>query len=170
MTRSRLRNRLLKNRSEENWKLFCKQRSKCVSLLRKSKKYYFENLNEANIRDNKRFWKTVKFFLSKKIHLPERINLTEEESNSLLTNYEEVAKVLNNFFANAVKNLSIPNYENCGSLTENIDDLTLKAIAKWRNHPSILAIASEYKNRANFSFNFVSKEDVLTEIKVLCVS
>ena len=35
---------------------------------------------------------------------------------------------------------------------------------------SILAIASEYKNRANFSFNFVSKEDVLTEIKVLDVS
>ena len=37
-------------------------------------------------------------------------------------------------------------------------------------HPSILAIASECKNRANFSFNFVSKENVLTEIKVLDVS
>ena len=34
---------------------------------------------------------------------------------------------------------------------------------------SILAIASEYKNRPNFSSNFVSKEDVLTEIKVLDV-
>ena len=54
-------------------------------------------------------------------------------------------------------------------MAENIDDPTLKAIAKWRNHPSILAITSEYKNRANFSFNFVSKEDVLTEIKVLDV-
>ena len=55
-------------------------------------------------------------------------------------------------------------------MAENIDDPTLKAIAKWRNHPSILAITSEYKNRANFSFNFVSKEDVLTEIKMLDVS
>ena len=55
-------------------------------------------------------------------------------------------------------------------MTENFDDPTLKAIAKWRNHPSILATASEYKNRTNFSFNFVSKEDVLTEIKVLDVS
>ena len=54
-------------------------------------------------------------------------------------------------------------------MAENIGDPTLKAIAKWRNHPSILAIA-EYKNKANFSFNFVSKEDVLTEIKVLDVS
>ena len=72
-------------------------------------------------------------------------------------------------FANAVKNLNIPNYENCDSLAENIDDPTLKAIAKWRNHPSILAIAPEYKYKANFSFNFVSKEDVLTEIKILDV-
>ena len=106
----------------------------------------------------------------KKNHLPERINLTEEENNSILTNREQVAKELVNFFANAVKNLNIPDYKNCDSLAENIDDPTLKAIAKWRNHPSILAIASEYKNRASFFFNFVSKEYVLTEIKMLDVS
>ena len=52
-------------------------------------------------------------------------------------------------------------------MAENINDPTLKATAKWTNHPSILAIASEFKNKANFSFNFVSKEDVLTEIKML---
>ena len=55
-------------------------------------------------------------------------------------------------------------------MIENIGDPSLNAITKWKNHPSILAITSEYKNRANFSFNFVSKEDVLTEIKMLDVS
>ena len=55
-------------------------------------------------------------------------------------------------------------------MAENINDSTLEAIAKWRNYPSILAIASEYKNRANLSINFVSKEDFLTEVKVLDVS
>ena len=55
-------------------------------------------------------------------------------------------------------------------MAENIDDPTLKAIVKWRNYPIILAIASENKNRANFSFNFVSKKYVLAEIKVLDVS
>ena len=128
--RCRLRNCFLKSRTEQNRKLFCKQRNKCVSLLRKSKKDYFENLNEKNITDNKRFWKTVKPVLSENIHLPERINLTEEENSLLLTNCEEVAKQLNNFFANAVKNLNIPNYENCDSLAENIDDPALKIIAK----------------------------------------
>ena len=100
--------------------------------------------------------------MSKKNHLSERINLTEEENNSLLKNCEEVTEELNNFFANAVKNRNILNYENCDSLAENIDDRTLKAIAKCRNHASILEIAPEYQNRANFFFYFVSKEDALT--------
>ena len=55
-------------------------------------------------------------------------------------------------------------------MAENIDNPTLKAIAKWRSHPSILEIVSECKNRANVSFNFLSKEDAFTEIKVLDVS
>ena len=86
MTRSRLRNCFLKNRSAENRKLFCKQRNKCVSLLRNSEKDYFTNLYEKNITDNKRFWKTAKPFLSRKIHLSELINITEGENNSLFTN------------------------------------------------------------------------------------
>ena len=86
------------------------------------------------------------------------MNLTEEENDSLLTNCEEVANELNNFFTNAVKSLNIPNYENCDSLAQNIDDATLKAIVKWRNHPSILEIASEYKKEQSFlSIIFLKK-------------
>ena len=55
MTRNRLRNRFLQNRSEKNRKLFCKQRNKCILPLRKSKEDYLANLNENNITDNKRF-------------------------------------------------------------------------------------------------------------------
>ena len=108
---------------------------------------------EKNYR-KKTFLENGETLLAKKNHLPESIYLTKGESNSLLTNWEEIAKKLNNFFENAVKNLNIPNYEYCDFLAENIDDPTLKAIAKWRNQPSILAIASEYKNRANFEFCF----------------
>ena len=129
MTRSRLRNRFLKNRSEENRKQFCKKRNKCVSLLGKSKKDYFENLNKKKLQITNVSGKPSNRYCQKK-NLPERIDLPEEENNYLLTNCEEVAKELNNFFASAVKNLNISNYENCDSLAENIDDRTLKAIAK----------------------------------------
>ena len=127
-----------------------------------------QNCNEK--ADCKLFWKTVKRFLStkkknkRKLLIPERINLIEEENDFLLTIRDKVAKELNSFFANAVKNLRILNYEDFDSLEEKIDDLTTKAIAKWRNYPSILTIASEYKNSASFLFGFVFKENVLTEI------
>ena len=51
---------------------------------RKSTKDYFSNLNGKQITDNKRFWKTVKPFLSNKVQSSERINLTEK-NNSLVT-------------------------------------------------------------------------------------
>ena len=63
-----------------------------------------------------------------KKHFLERINLTEEENNSLLTNCEEVAKELDNLFANVKKNLNISNHKSCDSLAENSDDPTVKAI------------------------------------------
>ena len=81
----------------------------------------------------------------------------------MLKNCEEVAKELTNFLFNAVKNLDVPSYENCDSFAENINDSTLKALVKWKNHPSIL-------DRTNYCFNFVSKENIIAEIKPLHVS
>ena len=102
MTRTRLRNHFLKNRSNRNRDLFRKQRNLCVSLLRKSKNDYFSKLNDkANVTDNKRFWKTVKPFLSNKVQSAETINLTDEH-DSLVTDCGKVAKELNSFFSSVV--------------------------------------------------------------------
>ena len=51
--RTRLRNRYLKKRSEQNRLSYVKQRNYCVSLLRKTKKDYYANLNVKDIVDNK---------------------------------------------------------------------------------------------------------------------
>ena len=53
MKRSRLRNKYLKNNNEENGKLYVKQTSYCVSLLRKTKKVHCENLDEKKAFDGK---------------------------------------------------------------------------------------------------------------------
>ena len=59
--RSRLWNRFLKNRSEVNRIHYIRQRNCCVSVLRKTKKkQYYANLNEKDVADNKKLWKTVK--------------------------------------------------------------------------------------------------------------
>ena len=129
MTRTRLRNRFLKNRSNRNRDLFRKERNLCLSLIRKSKKDYSSNLNEKQIADNKRFWKTVKPFLSNKVQYSERINLTEE-NDSLVTDRGKFAKELNSFSSSVLKNLNIPNYDGYDPLSDNIDHPTRKAIVK----------------------------------------
>ena len=66
MERTRLRNTFLKNLTVANKLAYTKQRNFCVLLLRKLKRGYFANLKEKNITDNKKFWRTVKPFLSNK--------------------------------------------------------------------------------------------------------
>ena len=60
MTRSRLRNKYVKTEMKKNRAIYVKQRNYCVSLLRKSKKKYYENFDGRNVMDNKLFWKTIK--------------------------------------------------------------------------------------------------------------
>ena len=73
MQRTKLRNKFLKDPTEHNKISYTKQRNCCVSFLRKEKKEYFVNLNEKDIIDNKKFWQTVKPFLSEKLKSREKI-------------------------------------------------------------------------------------------------
>ena len=143
MTRTKLRNIFLQNKSEENKIRYTKQRNFCVSLLRKTKKQYYQNLNEKSIVDNKLFWKTVKPFLSEKISGMDKIDLIE--NNELIKNDLKTAEVLNIFFSNIVQSLNIARYTSEESFVDNISDPTLKAILKYRNHPSIIAIRKNIK-------------------------
>ena len=74
-----LTNKFLKNKSNENKKNYVKQRNHRVSLLRKTKREYYSNLDEKNICDNKAFWKNVNSMLSKKIKPNEKITLIQND-------------------------------------------------------------------------------------------
>ena len=117
--RARLRNKILKDRSEENKKKYSRQRNYCVSLLRKPKSDYFRNLNEKNINDNKTFWKTIKPFLSDKVRLTNKMTLIDNEE--IIMDDCNTAKILNSFFSNIVSHLNIAEYLNCESLANNIN-------------------------------------------------
>ena len=106
-------------------------------------------MDEKNVIDNKKFWKTVKPLLSDKSVSREKINLTENEK--MLTSESETAKTLNNFFSNTVKKLKIPKFNSNNSVTQNIKDPVFKAILKHKNHPSILAI-QKYSRNKTFHF------------------
>ena len=95
----------------------------------------------------------------------EKITLVDNEK--IITNDKEIAKVLNDFFSNIIKTLNIPKKDHTDSIVENP---TLKAILKYRKHPSILAIKRKLKSGPVFTFNHVTKEDVIKEINNLDAS
>ena len=74
------------------------------------------------------------------------------ENNELVKADLETSEVLNNFFSNIVQNLDISRYSNDEHLVSNTNDATLKAILKYRNRPSIIAIRSKCKDKGNFNF------------------
>ena len=76
--------------------------------------------------------------LSDKMKSSEKITLAEEEE--IINGDGENAEIINTFFSNAVKNLKIPEYQETDSLANNISHPIFKAILKYRNHPSIVAI------------------------------
>ena len=60
MTRTRLRNRFLKEPTQMNRLARKKQRNYYVSLMRQNKKEYYGSINFNHITDNKNFWRVIK--------------------------------------------------------------------------------------------------------------
>ena len=165
MKRTRLRNKFLKYKTIEYQEEYNKQRNYCVSLLRKTKRSYYENLNERNVTDTKNFWKTVKPYLSNKNISNSKITLVENDT--ILTEDKKVAKELNDFFSTIVMNLGISRPNDFDPLSENIRDKTIQAIVKYRDHPSIVAIRNKCNRTPYFIFPNISAEEITKEIRKL---
>ena len=75
MLRSKLRNQYLKCNSEEARTRFKIQRNLCVTLLRKAKRDYYENLDLGKVSDSKKFWNTVKLVFGNKVTTRNKITL-----------------------------------------------------------------------------------------------
>ena len=105
MTRSRLRNKFLKKKSQECKQTYNKRRNDCVTMIRITKKNYFDYLNIRNITDNEQVWKTVKPFFSSKVGDNERITLIE--GDRVVPEGREVAETIKSYFETIVEILGI---------------------------------------------------------------
>ena len=170
MTRSRLRNKYLKEKSADSKIAYDKQRNYCVNLLRRTKKKYFANINISSITDNKKLWETVKPLFSDKISHKETINLAVNDT--ILSDDQVVADIFNNYFNNIVKNLltvTNKNYpkEIANSVNLNLLDPVEAAILKFKNHPSLNAISGKISKLdiPNFYFEYKSFYQTLKELE-----
>ena len=84
-----------------------------------------------------------------------------------MNNDNETANIMNSFFCNIIINLNVPEYHDCEDISGNTSDATLKAIVKYRNHPSIKAVKRVSNSNDLFSFDIVDREKILKEISSL---
>ena len=119
-------------------------------------------MNEKKITDNKTFWKTVKPFLSDKTPSDEKITLIEKDK--IIKTDTKTANVLNTFFSTVISSLNIPEYPVSDSISNDINDLVLKSILKYKDHPSIKAIEKISKLNNLFKFFNAEKREIFNEI------
>ena len=167
MTRTRLRNRFLKEPTQMNRLAYKKQRNYCVSLMRQSKKQYYGSLNVNHITDNKNFWRVVKPNFSNKILGTNRVIL--RDGGKIISDTEKVADTFNKFFVNIGKTLKIDKDKQFLVETNDVFDPVLKEIKKYSDHPSILRI-KEKMNNSVISFRKVTYEEILNETNSLDTS
>ena len=101
MDRSRFENKYFKTKSAVDKK----QRNYCNRLCKRERQTYYEGLKATSITDNKKFWKTMKPFLTDKGVVNKKITLIE--GIKIISDDPEVAETLNHYFETAVLSLEI---------------------------------------------------------------
>ena len=137
----------------EPQKAYNKQRNFCLILVKKVKREYYSKLDIRNVIDNRKFWNTVKPFLSAKNKLQGKIAPVEKDET-----VSPMTKNFSEFFANAVPNLNIP------ELTGNFDQTVtvvsacpiINAIAKYENYLSVTKIRNK---QVIFSFSLGEEKE-----------
>ena len=144
MTRTRLRNRFLKEPTQMNRLAYKKQRNYCVSLMRENKKQHYDSFNVNHITDNKNFWRVVKPNFLNKVLRANRVIL--RGGGKIISDTEKVADTFNKFFVNIRNNLKTDKDKQFLVETKDVFDPVFKAIKKYSTHPSILSIKEKMNN------------------------
>ena len=143
-------NKFLKKKALESRAKYNKQRNICVSLVKKAKRNYYDNLDLKDINDNKKVWATVTPLFSNKIKSAESIYLNE--SGEIFRNKKEVANVSHKYFVNIVPNImGITNNNNLLSDLDTTNNPIKKYINKYQNHPSITPV-NKHMTRSELRF------------------
>ena len=142
MQRSKLRQKFLKQRTNNSKHLCNRQRNLCVSLLQKTQKV----INNKVVSDNRKFWQKISPFSEKA--LPKETIILKADSRTIMINHE-LAETFNIFYSNITQHIKID--RNLLEITQdlNTSDPVLKAIRKYEKHLSIIKIKENMRARTS---------------------
>ena len=171
MEKSKTRNKYLKWPSRENYVSYKKSKNKCNSLTKKAEKIFFKEATKDGIMSNKKFWSTVKPFLTNKGGISNDF-ISVEKDGDLISNEKEIVELFNQNYINIVENSSGKKPSSLGDcLNASQDELTVKEIISvYSNHPSIQKIKSVFNTDSKFDLPKPTASDINKIIKSLDTS
>ena len=135
-TRSRFKNNLNKNPTDDNKIKYKKQRNLCVNLRKKAIKQHIRKVTDSGIVENKTFWKVIKPFITNKNGLSNN-NITIIQNNSIITDDKELTSLFNDHYINIVeKTTGVKPFCLSDGNFNNKDELICDIISRYKNHPS----------------------------------
>ena len=156
MFRSRKRNLFHKDPTTDNWNKFRIQRNKCTRLIRDAKRKYYQSLNLKILKDNKKFWKTVKPIFSDKVAHEGLEKLIE--GGKIVESKNEVSEIMNDYYSNVTNTLDIHNIprESCDESQDSLENV----ISAFKNHPSVLRIRLMQNTSTKMEFKSVERDQL----------
>ena len=109
MVRTKLLNKFRKENSFINELEYKRQRNFRTTLIKKTKRNFYNKLNVNKITDNKSFWKTVKPSFTEKTLKDEKIVLTENDTT--FSEENKIAEIFRSYFDGIVDGLKIKRCE-----------------------------------------------------------
>ena len=174
MIRSRLRNKFNKHKTTQNWNAYKAQRNKCISIRRKSIRDHFPSLCDNGSIPTKRFWESVKPFLSdKSSHGNE--NHTLLENGKLIEDHREISEIFNDHYIKVIENITGKKQEGLHSdslsdrnQTER-EEILNGILEKYSGHPSILNIKQNFSSteRNLLKSRKAEPSDILKIIRII---
>ena len=86
------------------------------------------------------------------------------ENEKSVSDNTDVENCFNIFFSNIFQNIEVRKYEVKESFHQNIKKPTLKAVLKYRNHPSMTSMLHSFHQALSFNFSYIDRNTVLKEI------
>ena len=99
------RNNYLKWPSREHYVSYKNSKSNYNSLTKKAEKIFFKEATKDGIMSNKKFWSTVKPFLTNKDGISNDF-ISVEKDGDLISNEKEIVRLFNQNYINIVENSS----------------------------------------------------------------
>ena len=129
MNKSNTRNKCMKWPSRENLAMK-RAKNYCNNLTRTTKKNIFQSVTKSGFANNKKFWNTVKPFLTNKDFLTDD-NISIKVNDELVTDKTKLANLFNLHYINIVENTSgVPRVTQGNPNNPNEDNATVKNIIK----------------------------------------